>query len=351
MPETSLLAQLLVIPLAVGLVVALLLLRQRQQAYRAASVRADRLGRFLLALSRANRMVMGAQQQQEEELWQEACRLCVETGHARLACVYARDGDLARRVASAGPAAKVLENVPNPLPLTAPDMQDSYTVRALRDGTALVSNDYVLDGRAGRWREEAVAQGVRAIAWIPLRRAGRVCAVLMLCAGEREFFDDELLKLLDELGSDLSFALDNIDQRHEAQRTRKEVEASQERFRMLFDAAPVPMAIVAITERRILEANAALRHRYGLNREQVSGTETGAHAYGVVPEDRDLFYRTLKANGHVRDLVLRTRDAQGTLRREIFNAVPMDYLGQAACLVTAANVEPLPARPVPDPMS
>lgn len=337
MTDARLVLALLAVALAAGLAISLFLLWRRQHDYRAAKVQAVRLANLLLALSRSNRMVL--REQQEDRLLQEACRICVDTGHALLACIYVRDGDLAHRAASAGPASRVLENVPNPLPLNALDMQESYTVQALNRGIRLVSNDYVLDGRAGRWREEAVAQGIRAIAWIPLHRAGAVNAVLMLCAGERGFFDEEVLKLLGELGEDLSFALDSIDARHEANLARQEVEAGHKRFRVLFDAAPVPMAIVSTDERRILEANLALLRHYGLGRAEVLGSSTASHAYGALPEDRELFYRTLSANGHVRDLVLRMRDTEGMVHRSVFNAEPIDYLGKSCCLVTAANID------------
>lgn len=178
-----------------------------------------------------------------------------------------------------------------------------------------------------------------------MHRAGAVHAVLMLCAGERGFFDEEVLKLLDELGADLSFALDSIDTRREAELARQEVEAGHKRFRTLIDAAPVPMAIVSINERRILEANPALLRHYDLEKAEVLGTEASSHAYGALPEDRDLFYRTLSTDGHVRDLVLRMRDSDGVLHHSVFNAEPIDYLGEACCLVTTANVARIHRRP------
>jgi PAS domain S-box-containing protein len=348
--SNAILALLVVIVLlAFGPVYAFVILRRQQREYRLTSTHAHRLRNFLLALSRANRMIL--REQHEAALWNEACSICVETGQALLACVYVRDGDVAQRIATAGPASRVLENVPNPLPLNSPDLQHSYTVRALNSGARMVSNDYVLDGQAGRWREEAVAQGIRAIAWIPLTRAGKVDGVLMLCAGERGFFDEELLALLDELGEDLSFALDNIDRRRALDLAQQQIKARERSFQTLFDAAPVPMAIVSIADRRILEANIASLQLYGLDRDHVLGTATSSHTYGALPEDRDLFYRTLSSEGHVRDLVLRIRDAQGVVHHSVFNGEPIDYLGQACCLVTAANLDFLrgipegPSRP------
>lgn len=312
------------------------LLRRQQRAGRAARARASRLSGILLTLSRANRAVLRIED--EASLWREACQLCVQTGQAVLACVYIRDGTLMRRGATAGPAAQVLQNVPDPLDLTQTEVQASYTARAFREGRRFVSNDYVLDPLAGRWRSEAVAQGVRAIVWLPLRRAGEVSAVLMLCAGQRGFFDEELLKLLDELGDDLSFALDNIDARRAQLAAQQEIAAGRDRFSALFFGAPLPMAIVSIGERRIIEVNQALCALYALDRAALLGSTTASHAYGILPDDRERFYAVLAAEGRVNHLPLRIRTVRGDVREAVFNAVRMPYLGQDCFLVTSLEL-------------
>nr|WP_255719741.1 GAF domain-containing protein [Pelomonas sp. P8] len=308
------------------------------RAGRLALARAERLSGFLLTLSRANRAVLRIDD--EVTLWREACQLCVQTGHAVLACVYVLDGTVARRGATAGPAARVLENVPDPLDLTHPEVQASYTCRALREGRRFVSNDYVLDPLAGRWRNEAVVQGVRAITWIPLRRAGAVSAVLMLCASQRGYFNDELLALLDELGEDLSFALDNIDARHAREVAQREVAEGRDRFSALFYGAPLPMAIVSIRDRRIVDVNQALCERYGLQRAELLGAATASLAYGTLPEDRERFYQVLLAEGRVSDLPLRMRNRRGEMRDAILNAVRLPYLGEECVLVTSLELGP-----------
>jgi PAS domain S-box-containing protein len=319
------------------------LLLQQHRAGRVARARAERLSGFLLTLSRANRAVLRIDD--EVALWREACQLCVETGHAVLACVYVREGSMARRGATAGPAKRVLENVPDPLDLSHPEVQTSYTARVFREGRRIVSNDYVLDPLAGRWRSEAVAQGVRAIAWIPLRHAGEVCAVLMLCAGQPGFFDDELLMLLDELGDDLSFALDNIAARRAQRAAQQEVEAGRDRFQALFFGAPLPMAIISIRERRIVEVNQALCELYGLDREVLLGSTTASHAYGILPDDRERFYAVLAEHGRVSNLPLRVRDTGDVIRDVILNAVRLPYMGEECMLVTSLELGARPAQP------
>jgi PAS domain S-box-containing protein len=314
------------------------LLKERR-GHHAAVAHAERLGRFYSALSQTNRLVL--QNQGEASLFEETCRVCVETGHALLACVYIRHEHFAHRVASAGPAAKVLERVPNPWNIASPEAQRTHTVRAMREGVLQVSNDYQNDPAAGAWGQEARAQGIFAIAWVPIWRSGAPIGVLMLCADERDFFDEALVGLLTELGHDISFALDNIDRAAERLAAVREIEAGRDRFQRLFQAAPVASAIVSLSDRRIVDINEFACARYGLAREAMLGAPTSSFAYGVVPEDRETFYRVFAADGKVRSLVVRVRDEHGIVHPEAMSAEPIDYLGQACCLVTSQDISDL----------
>ncbi|WP_377155331.1 GAF domain-containing protein [Roseateles sp. UC29_93] len=330
---------LLILLLTVCVAALLWRLHLERTVHARARTRDERVVGVLTSVLRANRMVQRIDD--ERELLREACQICVDAGYAILAAVYQRDGDLARRAASAGPAAEVLANVPDPLDLRDAEIQRSYTARVLRDGVSAVSNNYVLDAQAGRWRAEAVAQGIRAIAWIPVRRAGEVECVLMLCAREADFFDAELMTMLEELGADLSFAMDIVDARRARELNFREIEAGRERFRRLFQAAPIPMAIVALKDRRIVEADQALCQRYGKSEGEILGTSTASHAYGVLPEDRDLFYRVLATNGRVRDLRLRLQGANGEVTPVILCAEPIEHLGESCCLITSLELQPM----------
>src|SRR6185295_5447370 len=73
----------------------------REQA--SAEARAARMGNFYRALSRTNRLIVRGPT--EEALFEELCRICVETGHAAVARVDRLDDLAMTRVAVAGPAA------------------------------------------------------------------------------------------------------------------------------------------------------------------------------------------------------------------------------------------------------
>ncbi len=330
-------------PSAIAFGILLLVVGQMRKSHESlrAQALAERMTNFYAALSDCNQAILRIRE--ASALYDEICRISVDTGHALLACVYTRDGDLARRAASAGPAARVLAQVPDPLDLSGETARSSFTAQAMRTGKRVLSNDYQSEPRSTPWRAQAVAHGVRALAWLPLRRGGRVVGVLMLAADEVGFFDAPMVRLLDEMIDDISFALDTIDSEAARVESERQVLAGLERFSQLFNAAPVPAAIVSIPERRVVDVNAAMCARYELPREALIGQATGSFDYKIVAEDRERFYAQLERDGHVRNLVLRALDGKQASHLELINAETIEHLGARCHLVMSLDITDLRA--------
>jgi len=324
-----------------GMVVLVVGLLRRSEENRRAQTHAQRVSNFYGALSRANQAILRALD--PSALFAEVCRICVDTGHAELACVYLDQGSAVKRAATAGPAAEMLAELADPWDITTTEARASCTVQVLRGGMRLVSHDYQADPRTRAWHAIAARHGVNAMAWLPLRRGGRTVAVLMLAALERGFFNDALMRLLDEMTDDISFALDNFDRKAAYEQSMHEVEAGLERFRRLFHAAPVGAAIISIDDRTIVEINDALCVRHGVAREQLIGRTTASLAYAADAQDRERFYQQLHREGQVRNLIMNMREANGTLHVELVNAEPLDYLGRACHLYMSLDITELKA--------
>jgi diguanylate cyclase (GGDEF)-like protein len=88
--------------------------------------------------------------------------------------------------------------------------QRGLVARSVIDRKAMISNDMTRDPRV-RLRREAHEHGFHSFAVLPLLVGGEVVGVLALYAGEAGFFDAAEMKLLNELASDISFALDHIE--------------------------------------------------------------------------------------------------------------------------------------------
>jgi signal transduction histidine kinase len=72
------------------------------------------------------------------------------------------------------------------------------------------------------WREEALRRGFHSCAVLPIRLQSQPFGVIGVYAAQAGFFDDETLRLLEEVTSDISFALHTLDQ--EEQRRNAETE-------------------------------------------------------------------------------------------------------------------------------
>src|SRR6185436_9098529 len=85
-----------------------------------------------------------------------------------------------------------------------------------RDGRELVVNDIEAAGlRHGKAHAE---RGIKSAAALPLFIAGRIVGVFGLHAAEIGFFDDDEMKLLNEIAANISFALEHIDKEQRVER-------------------------------------------------------------------------------------------------------------------------------------
>ncbi|HAS52668.1 MAG TPA: hypothetical protein DCS42_00390, partial [Nitrospiraceae bacterium] len=94
------------------------------------------------------------------------------------------------------------------------------TGTAIREDRHVVCNDIERDPCMASWRYEALRRNYLSSASFPLRVDGATIGALNLYATEKNVFDDEEVRLLDELASDVSFALELI----EKDRRRREAE-------------------------------------------------------------------------------------------------------------------------------
>lgn len=92
---------------------------------------------------------------------------------------------------------------------------------ALREGRPYWSQDFLHENFIWPWHDRAVQGGFAAAAVLPLFRNGQVTGGFILYSGERNTFDESSQKLLFEMASDISYALDNFD-REQARQAAEE---------------------------------------------------------------------------------------------------------------------------------
>lgn len=236
---------------------------QRKQA----EARIARLQRLRNALGACNRAITKAQN--DDMLFQEMCEIVVNYAGYLFAWIGLADQahKLVRPVAHAGKLPGYLSALRVTLDDTAPEGH-GLIAEALRSGRLAVSQDYGSDPRLSPWHALAKDSGIRSMAAVPLRRMGQPIGSLIVYAGEPNAFDNEYVALLEEMASDVSFALDGM------QRIR-ELRESEERFRAMLEQSIA--AVYVIQDGQIVYVNPRMREIFGYAPDEPFNPDPLAH--------------------------------------------------------------------------
>ncbi len=184
----------------------------------------SRLGRMYAALSATNEAILRAHS--PEELYQKVCDAAVHGGKFITTAAILADPATGQVTvaASTGVGAALMRQFRISVDANVPEGRGTVGT-AYRTGKPCVTNDYLNDERVRPWRKEGIALGVGAAASIPLFLGGRTIGTLLFYSSEKGAFDDEIVRLLERLAENVSFALDNFarqtEQRHIEQATRR----------------------------------------------------------------------------------------------------------------------------------
>ena len=187
----------------------------------------ERLSRLYLTLSQSNQAIVRCDS--ENALFPQICREAVNFGGLKMAWIGLADetGQKVVPVASFGDANDYLTNALISMDAENPRGQGP-TATAIRENQPVWCQDFLHDLRTAPWHERGARAGWMASAALPLRRKGVAVGALTLYAGEADFFDDPIQKLLIEMATDVSFAMDSYaaaTERKAAEARRLESEA------------------------------------------------------------------------------------------------------------------------------
>src|ERR1700723_544385 len=175
--------------------------------HRSQQERIARLSRIQAVLSGINSAIVRIRERRK--LLRESCRIAVEQGGFRMAWIgLVEPGALkATPLVWEGFEAGYLREIEAALENREED--PGPVGWALRQRKMVVVNDIEASSQYP-FKQQALARGFYAQMAMPLMVEGEAVGVLVLYAAEAGFFDHEELKLLKDLASDISFALDYI---------------------------------------------------------------------------------------------------------------------------------------------
>ena len=220
-----------------------------------------RLNRALRILSSSNHALVRAQA--ESQLPQEICRILVEKGGYRMAWMGFAEHDAEktlRPVASAGVEEGYLESVK----LSWADTERGRGPGgvAIRTGRPSVCDNVMKDPQFALWREDAAQRGYASTCALPMTLDDQTMAVLAVYSPVPDAFDAAEVKLLAELGDDISYGFHVLHTRAERQHAEEALKAERQRFFAVLETLP-PMICLLTPDYHVAFANRAFRERFG----------------------------------------------------------------------------------------
>ncbi len=279
--------------------------------------------RLYAVLSQVNQTIVRTKDRQA--LFDAICKVSVDYGNFRLAWIglYDDETDLLTPVAECGA-------VDNPLPFGVMKIKETPHKEgliglALRSGLVEFSDDVQVDPRMPHWRDAAIRGDYHSAAVIPFHQKGQVIGFLSLYVADINFFAvEEERKLLEEMGSDISFALETM---------QLEVERQQAESKIYYQASllkNVTDAIVASDAAYVLTAwNAAAEAMYGWKAEEVLGRNGTEILKTELPDiEKENMLRILREQGIYRGEATQLRKDGTRFPVEIGSIVLRDDQGQ-----------------------
>jgi two-component system, cell cycle sensor histidine kinase and response regulator CckA len=157
-----------------------------------------------------------------------ACRITVNTGGFRMAWIGLFDAAGVLRVRAHAGADDAALAIIESLIRQAPPGGCRFTADALWTGIHAICGSIATDPDAAMWRHEALSRQYRSMAALPLIGDGRPIGVFNIYAADTGVFDDQEVRLLDDVANDISFALEGVRRDFERQQ-------AEERFRLVVE--------------------------------------------------------------------------------------------------------------------
>ncbi|OPY24262.1 MAG: PAS fold protein [Methanobacterium sp. PtaU1.Bin242] len=279
-----------------------------------AEERIERLYRLYATLSQINQSVVRIKD--KKELFETICKVCVEFGKFRMAWIGLIDenGNI-RPVAHSGYEDgyldKITINVKDKPSLNRP------TTLAVNNGKVTIIED-VKKELYREWSDDALLRGYRSLAVIPLKLKGDVVGNLYIYASEPDFFNEDEIDLAEEIGTDISYAMDSIESEKELEIANKALSESERSYRELVDNSMVAV-YKSNLQGQILFANDAMAKIFHFKSVKDLKEINVINLYSD-PADREKILEKLKKEVNIGQYELKMKSNTGEIINIILSA-------------------------------
>lgn len=191
------------------------------------------------------------------------------------------------------------------------------TGSAIRNAKTTVCDDVTIDPRFAPWLGQALRCGFRSTIGIPLKIGEDVLGALMIYALEAGEFGSDEQRLLEELASNLTYAIMTLRARTASARAEEERRQASRYARNLIEASLDPLVTIR-KDGKIMDVNRATEQATGVPRPELIGSDFSN--YFTEPEKARVVYRQVFEKGFVKDYALAIRHHSGRVIDVLYNA-------------------------------
>lgn len=243
-----------------------------------AEKKVGQLQRLFATLSEINETIVRSRD--EFTLYQTLCGVAIETGGFDLVWIGNYD-ESSRLVTPLGSAANkdlpdsIRESVVKPGPIG-----EGLMLRACQEKTAVYCVHGASSQNHDQWQRAALAAGIVSLAVTPILKDGNCFGMIGFYSFESDFFQsDQELKLLNDIGENISFALQTLRVEKEKQQAVEKVIANERVLKLFVEYSPAAIAMFDLNM-KYLAVSRRFRADYRLGDREILGL---SH-YEVFPE-------------------------------------------------------------------
>lgn len=249
--------------------------------------------RILAVLSQINHAIINIHE--KNSLFETICNISVDTGKFLVAWIGMVDEKekALKPVAWKGVEDECFVEV-NKCLLLGVDKEKDPNELVISSGKMLICNDIKNDLTVSKWRIEILERGCKSSVTLPIKVYNKVIGTFSLYADRTNYFNTEEIQLFNDVTSNISFAIEAIDNERERRQAEKELKKSESKYRSLFENITEGFAyckMLYVEERPVdfiyLEVNKSLETLTGLK--DVKGKKVSEVIPGIYNEDPFLF--------------------------------------------------------------
>ena len=254
--------------------------------------------RIYIALLHTNRALL--ESKSENEIYNRICRIAVEYGEVRLAWVGMVDEKtkLITPVVKYGEAQTYLDGIKITTRADLPEGQGPTAI-AFREQRTVVIQDFSTDPHTKPWHERAEEFNLRASAALVIRRGGKSYSVISFYYDQTYSFDTTTVELLEEMASNIGFALDRFDLEQEREESLHSLEKSAFRYKKIIQSS-VDGFFTLDMQGKIQDVNQAYLERSGYNREDILNMRVSDLDASLTEEQHKNVFQDLSREGYIK---------------------------------------------------